>query len=462
MSSSSKPNILLILADDMGCGDLGCFGNPDVHTPNLDALAREGLRLNQGYSGSPVCAPARAALMTGRYPHRTGAIDTLEGRGLDRLATREVTLANVLKGVGYSTGLVGKWHLGALDPKYHPNARGFDEFVGFRGGWQDYWQWRLFYNDSARKADGRYLTDVFTEEALGFIELHREEPWFLHVTYNAPHFPLQVPDEDADPFRELGKFTEGVSLIHGMNKRMDRGIGGILNKLDDLGLAENTLVIFASDNGPQFGGEGDICTNRFNCSLNGSKGRVYEGGIRVPMIVRWPAGLPGGRDVTDMVHFTDWLPTIAAITGADVPQDRAIDGRNVLPALCDEGALSDVPRFWQWNRYTPVVTTNAGMREGSWKLVRPFMPQAFRIAPEDGEMDRRLKYEPDGISDICRDPEPERSIPDPPPALLFNLDDDPFEECDLATERPEVAARMLRELESWFAEVDGERRAIES
>ncbi|MGC8864065.1 MAG: sulfatase-like hydrolase/transferase, partial [Armatimonadota bacterium] len=239
-----KPNVLLILADDMGCGDIGAFGNGDVETPNLDALARDGIRLTQHYSGSPVCAPARAALMTGRYPHRTGAIDTLEGRGLDRLALREITLGDALKCSGYVTGLVGKWHLGALDPKYHPNARGFDEAVCFRGGWSDYWQWRLDYNGSFRKADGRYLTDVFTEEAIAFVDRHVNEPFFLHLTYNAPHFPLQVPDEDADVFRETGKFAEGVSLIYGMNRRMDRGIGRVLDALEDRGLAENTIVLF--------------------------------------------------------------------------------------------------------------------------------------------------------------------------------------------------------------------------
>ena len=456
----SKPNIVFILADDLGYGDLGCFGNPDVQTPNLDALATQGVRLTQCYSGSPVCAPSRAALMTGRYPHRTGAIDTLEGRGLDRLALREMTLADLLKRAGYATGLVGKWHLGALDPRYHPNARGFDEFAGFRGGWQDYWQWRLDRNGDISKADGRYLTDVFTDEAVGFIRRNAGGPFFLHVTYNAPHFPLQVPDEYADPFRETGKFTEGVSLIYGMNRRMAAGIGRILEELDRQGISDNTIVIFTSDNGPQFGGEGDMCTTRWNACFNGCKGLAYEGGIRVPAIVRWPDGLPAHKQVVDMVHFADWLPTLAGVAGAFVPVDRTIDGWDVLTSLCGEAHGQYPHRFWQWNRYTPVGTCNAAMRDGPWKLVRPMIREAMWLRKEDTDMDRRLKYEPEGITDISRDPEPEREIPPAPPPLLFNLEDDPYEQRDLAAEHPDILAKMEGELGKWFEEVEAERLGI--
>lgn len=168
-----RPNIVVILADDMGYGDIGAFGNPHVHTPHLDALAAQGCRLTQHYSGSPMCAPARAALLTGRYPHRTGAVDVVEGRGLDRIALRERTLADSLKTAGYATGLFGKWHNGAIDPRFHPNRRGFDEFVGFRAGVSDYWDWTIERNGRYLRADGRYLTDVFTEEAVAFIERHR-------------------------------------------------------------------------------------------------------------------------------------------------------------------------------------------------------------------------------------------------------------------------------------------------
>lgn len=452
-----RPNILLILADDMGCGDIGAFGNPDVQTPSLDALAREGICLTQHYSGSPVCAPARAALLTGRYPHRTGAIDTLEALGLDRLALREVTLADVLKRLGYATGLIGKWHLGAFDPEYHPNARGFDEAVCFRGGWSDYWQWRLDYNGSYRRADGRYLTDVFTEEAISFIRRHQGEPFFLHLTYNAPHFPFQVPDEDVEPFRAMGKFTEGVSLIYGMNRRMDRGIGKILDTLDSLKLAENTLVLFTSDNGPQFSGQGDMCTVRFNCNYNGCKGLVYEGGIRVPAILRWPAGLDGGMVVSDMIHFTDWFPTLLTVAGGELPSELRIDGENILPVLRGEKSSSDRPRFWQWNRYTPVKTCNAAMRRGPWKLIRPIIKEAMFVPQEHLELDRRVKYEPDISVDVRQYSELARVIPDPPPPMLFNLDEDPYETNNVAEQYPHVVDTMMRDLDCWFDEVERER-----
>lgn len=454
-----KPNIIFILADDMGYGDIGAFGNPDVETPHLDHLTHEGISLTQHYAGSPVCAPSRAALLTGRYPHRTGAIDTFEGRGLDRLALSEVTLADLLKSSGYATGLIGKWHLGALDPKYHPNARGFEEFVGFRGGWQDYYDWRLFHNSSIRKSDGRYLTDVFTEEAVQFIYRHRREQFFLHLAYNAPHFPFQVPDEDADIFRKKEKFTEGVSVIYGMNRRMDKGIGRVLEELDRHGLTGNTIVVFASDNGPQMNGEGEKCTSRFNGHFNGQKCLVYEGGIRVPAIIRWPGGLDAGQRNDGLGHFTDWLPTFCGITGTELP-DRHLDGHDILPMLRGENGKVNPRRFWQWNRYTPVGTCNAAVRDGDWKLLRPIIPEAMKVDPLDSNTDRMLKYEPEKVKDISRTPEPERTIPDPPPPLLFNLKDDPYEQNDLAAKYPRTVSKLQSELDAWFEDVERDRRRV--
>ncbi|MBC7286601.1 MAG: arylsulfatase [Armatimonadetes bacterium] len=456
-----KPNILLILADDMGYGDFAIFNEGLSRTPSLDQLARESICLTQHYAASCVCAPSRASLLTGRYPHRTGAIDTLDGRGLDRLALREITLADVLKAHGYATGLVGKWHLGAFDPRYHPNARGFDEFVGFRGGWSDYYKWRIFYNNTVREADGRYLTDVFTEEAISFIRRHRDEPFLIHLAYNAPHTPLQAPEEDVARFEETGQFNKGVSILYGMIQRMDRGIGQILEELDDLGLRNRTIVMFTSDNGPQFGGQDEMCTTRFNCGFNGAKGSVYEGGIRVPMLIRWPEGLPEPRAIDDMVHFVDWFPTLLAAAGLQPPRDRIIDGHNVLPLL--RGEPCDVPtrRFWQWNRYQPVITCNAAMRDGDWKLVRPAIREAMIVAERDLRMDVELRYEPGKHTDVARWPEPERQIPEPPPAELYNIAADPLEKNNLAEVEPDRARRMLRELETWFEEVEAERRTID-
>jgi arylsulfatase A-like enzyme len=456
-----RPNVILILADDLGYGDFGVFSDGSPRTPVLDTLVRESVVLTQHYSASPVCAPARATLLTGRYPHRTGAIDTLEGRGLDRLALREVTLGDLFKAAGYATGLIGKWHLGALDPRYHPNRRGFDEFVGFRGGWSDYYQWRLDYNGTYRRADGRYLTDVFTDEAIDFIRRHRHEPFFLHLAYNAPHFPFEAPEEDVRPFRETGRFTTALSILYGMIFRMDKGLGRLLEELDRLGLRENTVVLFTSDNGPQMSGEGDQSIKRFNAHFRGSKGNVFEGGIRVPMVVRWPAGgLAGGRMVHEMVHFADWLPTLLAMAGLEPPRELKLDGCNVLPVLRGEDGSVIATRFWQWNRYTPLVTCNAAIRDGAWKLVRPPIREAMQVAPADLEIDRRLKYDPESITDITRDPEPERHVPPPPPPLLFNIEKDPYEQHDLAATHPDRVAAMLCALETWFEQVEAERRSI--
>ena len=456
-----QPNVVLVLVDDMGYGDFGVFNDGLTETPTLDRLATESVCLTQHYAGSCVCAPSRAALLTGRYPHRTGAIDTLEGRGLDRLALREKTLGDLFKRAGYATGLIGKWHLGALDPRYHPNSRGFDEFCGFRGGWQDYYQWRMDRNGAFTKSDGTYLTDVFSDEACEFVRRHRNEPFLLHLTYNAPHGPFQAPDEEVSPFADTGKFTKGVSTIYGMIRRMDMGLGRLLGEVEKQGIADNTIFMFTSDNGPQFGGKGDMSTNRFNCGFNGAKGNVYEGGIRVPMIVRWPAGLDGGRRFEEIVHFMDWLPTLAAAAGIDVPPNIELDGQNVLPVLRDEGGKVCTRRFWQWNRYTPLCETNAAFRDGDWKLVRPIIKETMSLTEEDLRVDRALKYEPDTIEAVSRTPEPEREVPAPPPPELYNVAQDPSEQNNLADAEPDRAAKMLRELETWFEKVEAERRAID-
>lgn len=454
------PNIVLILADDMGYGDFGCFNGGLSDTPALDALVAAGLCLTQHYSASPVCAPARASLLTGRYPHRTGVIDTLELRGLDRLALRERTLADHLRAAGWTTGLVGKWHNGALDDRYHPNARGFAEFAGFSGGWQPYFEWRHDRNGVESRADGRYYTDVLTEDAVDFIHRHRREPFFLHLAYSAPHYPFQSLDDDLARFRDTGRFTLAVSHIYGMIRAMDRGIARVLETLEREGLADDTLVMFSSDNGPQFGGQGDMCSDRFNCGFAGSKLLVYEGGIRLPMVLRWPAGLEGRRQVHDFVHFTDWLPTLLSVAGVELQQSPRLDGVDVLPVLRGERGQVDARRFWQWNRYTPVGECNAAMRDGRWKLVRPAIGALMAVTPEDFGMDVDAKYNPEKYPDVLRIPEPEREIPPIPPAQLFDIDADPAEQHDLAASQPERVVRMERELAAWFEEVEAERRAV--
>jgi len=463
MAFSKKPNILFILADDLGYGDFSAFNGGLSQTPTLDGLLAESTCFSHQYTASPVCNPSRACLMTGRYPHRTGSIDTLEWRGLERLALRETTLAQVLSSAGYTCGLVGKWHLGAFDSRYHPLRRGFDEAVCFRGGMHDYYRWRLEFGDQVVKADGRYLTDVWVEEAATFIDRHHgdENPFFLHVTFNAPHTPLQVPEEEARPFLESGRFNWGVSTLYGMIHRMDAGIARLLDKLQQYGMEENTIVIFTSDNGPQFGGatpETDL--TRFNCNFKGAKGLVYEGGIRVPLLLRWPARLPGSRQVDAMTHFSDWFPTLLAMVGAPVPTGLKLDGVNLLPLLCGEAAEGCTRRFWQWNRYTPLVTCNAAMRDGNWKLVRPSIDAAMQV-PDIHWLETSM-YQAEYFIDhgIITEPDPPRLVPPPPLPELYNIADDPLESTNLASKHPDIVHRMLSELETWFEEVEAERATI--
>ncbi len=470
----TKPNIILILADDMGYGDFGVFNNGYVRTPTLDQLVRESLCLTQHYAGSPVCSPARAALLTGRYPIRTGAITPQETLGLDRLALHEVTLGDTFQAAGYATGLIGKWHNGALDPRYHPNARGFAEFVGFRGGWADYYQWRLDVNGSFRPTDGRYLTDVLSDEAVSFVRRHRDEPFLLCVMYNAPHSPLQAPDAVVQPYLDMG-LSPGVATTYAMIEVMDRGIRLILEEVERQGLTENTIVLFSSDNGPAFMLRADQVppgmsrdTHRYNCGFNGAKGSVYEGGIRVPMLIRWPAGLAGGQTIDHLIHFTDWLPTLTAMAGVDLlPQGRPLDGGNILPLLRGEAPAVEPRRFWQFNGYYPIGTTNAAMRDGPWKLVRPQIqgirfatPQDEQMAARYTELDIAYKYHPEQVPAIVTNLIPQQIIPDPPPPELYNIATDALEQENLAAQEPARVARMMTALESWFEEVETERRTI--
>ena len=466
----TKPNIVLIVADDMGYGDFGVFNDGPARTPTLDHLVDESLCLTQHYSGSPVCSPARAALLTGRYPIRTGAITPQEVMGLDRIALREVTIADAFKQAGYATGLIGKWHNGALDARFHPNARGYDEFAGFCGGWADYYRWYLDCNGSRRPSDGRYLTDVLTEEAVGFIERHRQRPFFLNVMYNAPHSPLQAPEHLVRPYLEAG-LSKGVAITYAMIERMDAGVARILDTLSQYNLSENTIVLFTSDNGPAFMVRPDQApdevsrdTRRFNCGFNGAKGSVYEGGIRVPMIMRWPAGLKGARSIDELVHFTDWLPTLLRITGIERPDGPPLDGLDIWPLLQGEAPREAPCRFWQWNGYTPIGMTNAAMRDGPWKLVRPQLPIAF-VSHEDKQaaaryvaLDIEYKYHPENVTEISGNPDPERIIPDPPPPELYHIEEDPLEQTNLSETEPMRTARMLNALETWFDEVESERR----
>lgn len=453
MTAPRSPNIIFIMADDLGYGDLGCYGNDRVETPNIDRLADEGVRLTEHYSGSPMCAPARAAFLTGRYPHRTGAVDVVECLGYDRIALRETTIADLLRSAGYGTGIVGKWHNGALDDRHHPCARGFDEFFGFRAGLvNSYWDCTLERNGTFERSEGTYLTDLFTDEAISFVRRHADEQFFLYLAYNAPHTPLEAPEEDVEPFLEKGEFSEAVSTIYGMIRRLDAGIGRILEVLEELGLDDNTVVVFTSDNGPLFRGNGANDTRRWNASWNGSKGDVLEGGIRVPAILRWPAGIPAGKSVNDLAHFTDWLPTLVTAAGGTVATNLALDGRNVLPMLRGEHSSSTPSHIWQWNRYDPVPCCNVAMREGPWKLYEPPIPEALQKRHRDSDRTRRIIRDPEAVDGIWTDPV-ERHLSRARAPRLFNLDEDPEERNDLYGREIERAGRMRRDLDLRFQEI---------
>ena len=466
------PNIVLMVADDMGYGDFGLYSEGRVHTPALDELASHGIRLTQHYAGSAVCSPSRAALLTGRYPIRTGAVTPQEVLGNDRIALEEATIGDSFKAAGYATGMVGKWHNGAIDPRFHPNARGFDEFAGFRGGWADYYRWNLDRNGTLEKSDGRYLTDVLADEASSFISRHRTEPFFLMITWNAPHSPLQAPEDVTKKYVDAG-FELGIAIIYAMIEVMDRGIARVREAPKTTGVEDDTLLMFTSDNGPAFTHRPDqipegvsLAESRFNNGFAGAKGSVYEGGIRVPMIARWANGLPQNVEITDQICFTDWLPTLLSMTGASHVGEKPIDGHDVSAVLKGESPDEQPRRFWQWNVDMPIGTTNAAMRHGDWKLVRPALDIAFasdadkKLATDYVEMDIEYKYHPENFTEVFDWPDPKKIVPEPAAPELYDLSVDVGETNNVAAENPELASQMLTELETWFEDVESERQAI--
>lgn len=422
---ATPPNVIVILADDMAIGDIATFNKGITRTPTLDRLIAEGLWFDRAYSGSPVCAPSRAALLTGRYPHRTGVVSlTLSTEPmLTRLKRDETTIADIFAANGYHTGLVGKWHTG-LGEGYGPVARGFQEVAVFHGSDNGGYNRYVLHTDDDMtekpKPQDRYLTDELNQRAIAFVRRHASEPFFLHLAHYAPHRPLQAPQEVIDPYMKAG-FEQDVATIYAMIEIMDRGLGELMATLETLGLRERTLVIFASDNGPDM-----LVPKRFNLDLRGSKYTTYEGGIHVPFIMHWPGTIQPGKR-SDLVHFTDVLPTLMEVCGLKHQPPLPIDGRSFATLLKDGATLSTPPRFWQWNRHEPNYTHNAAMRDGPWKLVKPFV----------------TKDKIEGDSDA--------------PLQLYNLDNDPAEAVDLATQQP-VRLRTMREaLDAWSRDVEKDR-----
>jgi len=408
-AQNARPNIVLILSDDMGYADIGCFGAKDIRTPHIDRLAREGVRLTHCYSNGPVCTPTRAALMTGRYQQRFGLEWALMPAhrecGLD---PEHITIATRLKKTGYKTGMFGKWHLG-WKPEFGPNAHGFDEFFGILGGNVDMYSHRriedtkdLWEGTTPVEKTG-YLTEMIAARAEQFVDQHAagKDPFFLYVPFNAVHWPFQVPGRP-DTVRNRETWFDGTRAEYGkMLESMDSAIGRVLAALDRHNLTRNTLVIFTNDNG------GERLSD--NSPFFHHKGTLWEGGIRSPGIVRWPARLKAGQTNEQACMSMDFAATILAAANVALPQDPALDGMNLLPIL--EGRQRPVERtlFWRINRED---RKQKAVRQGYWKYVR------------DGSID-----------------------------LLFNLAEDPGERRDLGYRHPGLVKKLQAAIEAWEADL---------
>jgi arylsulfatase A-like enzyme len=429
------PNIVLLLADDLGYGHLGCYGQDKIRTPNLDRMAAEGVRFTQYYAGNPVCAPSRSCLMTGLHGGHTSVRINPGGTPL---LDSDVTIAEVLKPAGYATGIFGKWGLGDIDTPGVPWKQGFDEFFGYLHQVHCHFYYPAFLWQNDRKVPlegnaggkrGEYSHDRIVREALDFIRRHKDRPFFAYVAFTIPHTELLVPEDSLSEYR--GKFPEEKpyvgthyasqpeprAALAGMISRMDRDVGRLLALLGELGLDRNTLVLFTSDNGAQGGDGPDLEFFRANGPLRGAKGAVYEGGIRVPLIARWPGRIAPGR-VDDFVwaHW-DLLPTLAELAG--VPAPAGIDGRSALDRLLGTGPGR--PReFLYWEHPVRGELLQA-VRWGDWKGVRlrrggPL--ELYDLAKDVGETRDVAAEHPDVVARLeaylrTARTEPRRYAPEP-------------------------------------------------
>ena len=403
-----RPNIIFILGDDLGWGDLSCYGRPDYGTPNIDRLALQGTKFTDAYSASAVCTPTRCGYITGRYPARfrigleEPLITTNSNVGLE---PNQPTIASLLKQSGYQTALIGKWHLG-FRPEWGPNAHGFDEFFGILAGAGDYFLHKnglgkpdLYENLTPVERNG-YLTDLLTERAVNYVKKPRSAPFFLSLHYTAPHWPWQGPQGgETIAFTERGTepqlMTRGGSLklYAQMMKSLDDGVGRVMQSIKAAGIERKTLVIFTSDNGGE----------RFSYQwpFSGRKGDLLEGGIRVPAIVRWPGVVPANRVTQQMAITMDWTATMVAAAKVDASAGHTFDGIDLLPVLKGTGRVTDRTFFWR-------IYSRDAVRDGKWKYVR------------DGEVRR-----------------------------LFDLSVDQHEQADFSLSHPEVFQRLMKEFDKW-------------
>ncbi len=445
VESPAKPNIVVILADDLGYGDVSANGGTVIDTPNIDALAAQGVRLTDGYVAHPVCSPSRAGFYTGRYQQRFGFEYNVAGRDTQiGLPTDQTTIANVLKDAGYATGLVGKWHQGKKR-EYHPMSRGFDEYFGMLAGGSTYIDSRLpgveswpVENAPTTRSDANaifdgfeqieveeYITDVFADKAVDFIDRHKDKPFFLMMTPNTPHTPLQATKKYTDRYKHIEALNERIYA--GMVSSLDDMVGAVTAKLRDAGLEENTLVVFFSDNGCA-GYVNGACSNG---PLNGFKRYHWEGGIRIPFILRWPERLPAGTTYAQPAISLDLFATFAAAAGSAA---TAQDGVNLLPYL--RGENNDAPHEYLFWRAKP----NHAVRWGNWKMwkirksaqkLEESNDSTGRLPAKDYEWDAPLGYL----------------------TLLYDLSNDIGERTNVADENPEIVKQLEDAWAKWDAEL---------
>ncbi len=401
-SPAGRPNVVLIVADYMGYGDIGPHGVTDIRTPNIDRLAREGVRLINAYGPAPICSPARVGLLTGRYPQRAGFEDNVGPEPLPAgLPVGETTIARMLRDAGYRTGLIGKWHLG-LEPRFSPRRHGFDEFFGFLDWSIDYYSHRritgqpgLYENDTPVDIEG-YSTDLFADRAVAFIESDDDRSFFLMTSFNAALPPHQPPGS-ASIVRTAENWFEGTRADYvGVVEAMDAGVGRILDAIDERDLTQSTLVIFLYDHGGRELGRTEPFFHGFRT--------LWEGGIRVPLIVRWPDALPAGDVSNQLAIHMDVAATILAAAGVRAPVDRPLDGIDLLPMLTGEAPVRERTLFWR---------------------------TAYSAYRQKAARRGRFKFLLDDTTE-----------------MLFDLENDPGERRNLAYQRP----ALLQELQAMLAE----------
>jgi len=411
-----RPNVLLILTDDQGYGDLRSTGNEKIDTPSLDKLAKQSTRFER-FLVSPICTMTRASLLSGRYYLRTGVAGA--SKGLETMRSSEVTIAEMLRDSGYATACFGKWHLGEHYPN-HPRGQGFDEFFGMpQGHWDNYFDPELEHNGKMVKTKG-YITDVLTDRAIAYLEEEREEPFFCYLAYNAPHTPLQVPDRYFDKYKGRG-FENRIAAIYGMVDNLDENIGKLLGRLDELNLAENTLVIFLSDNGAE-GPQG----SRYNTGMRGMKGKVHEGGMRVPCFFRWPGRIAPGKVIEPIAAHFDLLPTLAEMCKAELPKTNPLDGRNLSPLLLGKRGSGD----WSDRMFFH--------RAPNWRQMLAYTDPVIKDLDEFPGAVRTQRW---------------RAVNEGERWALFDLIADPGQKKNVASGNLSVVNRLSEAYGKWFSEV---------